>query len=400
MKKNFYQKRCLIILFLINAFSFSFIFCDTIKVLLNAYSCEVPFNIKINKANGIIIGDMNDKDCFYESEEDEIDLLFQDDFWYLNGKKLIIENIVIKQNKGKCIYFDGHPYEGKFYIIKNNNDVFFINKLELEDYVEFVVGKESYNGWPLESHKVSAIISRTFAIYKMKIAQRLNKLYDIVATIDDQKYLGAYHNKAIKKAVDETNGLVISYNNEPILSMYHICCGGVIPSKCMGFDFKTHPYLARNYGCNHCNNYSGYNWEMKISHREFCKKLSNFLNKEIFRIVKVENQIKSKSGSMRRIILKVIFIDKKGKKITKNITLNNKQFRQALLLNMQTKSAYFYVKLDCDSNLIISGKGQGHHMGLCQRGAKSMIDSCYSYKEILKFYYPKTEIIKYKINKY
>jgi stage II sporulation protein D len=398
MKKKNYQKRYLTILFLISVFKCNFIFCEKIKVLLNAYSCEIPFNIKIEKAKGITISDMNDENCFYESEEDEIDLLFQDGFWYLNDKKLIIENIIIKQNKGRFICFDGHPYEGKFYIIKNNNDVFFINKLDLEDYVEFVVGKESYNGWPIESHKVSAIISRTFAIYKIKIAQRLNKLYDIVATIDDQKYLGAYHNKTIKKAVEETKELVISYNNEPILSMYHICCGGVIPSRCMGFDFKTHPYLARNYSCNYCNNYSGYNWDMKINHKEFCKKLSKFLNKDIYRIIKIENQTKSRSGSIRKIVLKVVFIDKKGNKTTKNITLNNKQFRQAFSLNMQTKSAYFSVKLDHNSNLIISGKGQGHHIGLCQRGAKSMIDSGYSYKEILKFYYPKTEIIKYKIN--
>ena len=43
----------------------------------------------------------------------------------------------------------------------------------------------------------------------------------------------------------------------------------------------------------------------------------------------------------------------------------------------------------------ISGKGNGHGIGLCQYGAKGMADSGKNYKQILKYYYPGTKIEKY-----
>jgi hypothetical protein len=44
--------------------------------------------------------------------------------------------------------------------------------------------------------------------------------------------------------------------------------------------------------------------------------------------------------------------------------------------------------------LIFYGAGFGHGVGLCQDGAKAMADKGYDYKQILRHYYPNTEIKK------
>ena len=60
---------------------------------------------------------------------------------------------------------------------------------------------------------------------------------------------------------------------------------------------------------------------------------------------------------------------------------------------MQNRSACF--KITFKSNVTIKGRGVGHHFGLCQRGAKGLIDKGKTYKEVLSFYYPKTYIETY-----
>ncbi len=43
--------------------------------------------------------------------------------------------------------------------------------------------------------------------------------------------------------------------------------------------------------------------------------------------------------------------------------------------------------------VVIEGKGFGHHVGLCQWGARQMIKDGMSYLSVLAFYYPGTKIL-------
>lgn len=47
-----------------------------------------------------------------------------------------------------------------------------------------------------------------------------------------------------------------------------------------------------------------------------------------------------------------------------------------------------------DRVLYAQGKGFGHHIGLCMWGAYYMALDGYSYKEILTYYYPGTDLIQ------
>jgi stage II sporulation protein D len=56
------------------------------------------------------------------------------------------------------------------------------------------------------------------------------------------------------------------------------------------------------------------------------------------------------------------------------------------------KSVNFKVA-EKNGRIIISGRGLGHGIGLCQWGAMGLADKDKKYPEILKFYFPGTEVI-------
>ena len=43
--------------------------------------------------------------------------------------------------------------------------------------------------------------------------------------------------------------------------------------------------------------------------------------------------------------------------------------------------------------VVLSGKGAGHAVGLCQWGAKEMAELGYRYESILQYYYPMTDLM-------
>jgi stage II sporulation protein D len=47
-----------------------------------------------------------------------------------------------------------------------------------------------------------------------------------------------------------------------------------------------------------------------------------------------------------------------------------------------------------DGEVILEGTGEGHGIGLCQRGAKAMAESAANFREIIGHYFPNTALKK------
>ena len=47
-------------------------------------------------------------------------------------------------------------------------------------------------------------------------------------------------------------------------------------------------------------------------------------------------------------------------------------------------------------SIVFNGQGYGHHLGICQWGAKNIVDAGWNYTSILEFYYPGTVIMQLK----
>jgi stage II sporulation protein D len=103
--------------------------------------------------------------------------------------------------------------------------------------------------------------------------------------------------------------------------------------------------------------------------------------------------IKSRFESGRVKELNISLID--SSQITKNITLLGNGIRGIIKTSdgkSILRSTFFDISLDGNNKVIISGKGYGHGVGLCQWGAIGQSRQGIDYQTILKHYFPGTKI--------
>jgi stage II sporulation protein D len=126
------------------------------------------------------------------------------------------------------VRFDDRPYRGRIEVFTNTRGALtVVNVLGLEDYVKGVVPNElSAGGFPLlEAHKAQAIAARTYALRNR--GQFMSQGYDLLPTTRSQVYRGLVsENPLSSRAVDETRGMIATYNGEPINALYTSTCGG------------------------------------------------------------------------------------------------------------------------------------------------------------------------------
>lgn len=161
--------------------------------------------------------------------------------------------------------------------------------------------------------------------------------------------------------------------------MFDSCCGGVIPAHLSGVDSKKFPYLARLEECEHCKPCKIYQWNFELEAREF-EKLLQKNGFPIYSIKEISTK-KDKAGSVLEVVIKT------AQGVT---SLTGKQF---YALSTKIKSYCYSVELKL-RKILIKGKGYGHHCGICQWGARHMIDKGWNYRKILQFFYPETTCMK------
>ena len=121
--------------------------------------------------------------------------------------------------------FNEKPYRGKIEVFANTHGaVTVVNVIGLEDYVKGVVPNElSYPA--LEALKAQAIAARTYALKNR--GQFASEGFDLLPTTRSQVYRGLSSETPLTtRAVDETRGIIATYNGEPINALYTSTCGG------------------------------------------------------------------------------------------------------------------------------------------------------------------------------
>lgn len=126
------------------------------------------------------------------------------------------------------VRYNDRPYRGRIEVFANpRGTLTVVNVLGLEDYVRGVVANElSPGGYPaLEAQKAQAIAARTYALRNR--GQFRAQGFDLLPTIRSQVYRGLSSEHPLStRAVDETRGLIATYNGEPINALYTSTCGG------------------------------------------------------------------------------------------------------------------------------------------------------------------------------
>lgn len=126
------------------------------------------------------------------------------------------------------VRFNDRPYRGRIEVFTNlRGSLTVVNELGLEDYVRGVVANElSPGGYPaIEAQKAQAIAARTYALKNR--GQFMSQGFDILPTTRSQVYRGlTSENPLSSRAVEETRGIIATYDGEPINALYTSTCGG------------------------------------------------------------------------------------------------------------------------------------------------------------------------------
>ncbi len=325
-------------------------------------------------------------------------------------------------------------FAGTLKFIVDGGKVTAVNIVGVEDYLLSVISSEMKASAGLEFLKAHAVISRSWVMAQVEHRQSHvsrtpgpscpvsepvegaeeyikwfdhddHTLFDVCADDHCQRYQGLTMavGDTVRKAVDQTWGLVLASEGKICDARFSKCCGGRMELFSTCWEDKDYPYLQPLPDTADCveggdvfcdtkdekilsqvlNDYDletrdFYRWRTEYSRTEvsdLVRRRSGMDFGTIRDLVPVE---RGPSGRLKR--LKVVG-DKKTMIIGKELIIRR------WLSDSHLKSSAFEVHWDGD-HLTLDGSGWGHGVGLCQIGAAVMAAKGYSFDRILLHYYP------------
>nr|HPM41288.1 SpoIID/LytB domain-containing protein [bacterium] len=273
-------------------------------------------------------------------------------------------------------------FRGEISILwRERGNLFVVNRLPLEDYLAGLINSEISSSWPIESIKAQAVAARTYAMNQVEGARRAasKRPYDITGTTLDQVYDGAHQEDyRSHEAVRETRGQLLTRGGSVFPAYYHSCCGGRTERASTVWAGEAGPPVISDEWCARSPKLL---WSYTIP----AKKLSEELSRAGVRIGTPRSVATSALPDSPRNEM-LLIEDEEGLK-TVLATTARKALGYANL-----KSTWFEVEMK-GGEVVFTGRGYGHGVGLCQWGAKAMAEAGRSYRDILKFYYPDSELV-------
>jgi stage II sporulation protein D len=266
-------------------------------------------------------------------------------------------------------------------ILKDNKKLLLVNFINQEEYLKSVVPGEVPWYWPYETLKAQAIVARTFALYQTK--ENNWRDYDLTDSVYSQVYGGKSVNRfRATHAVEVTKGIVLTYKSKIFPAYFHSTCGGHTEDASNLWDID-HPSL-KGVVCPYCKGSSHYFWFKEITKSDFLNKLkeNSFPLSTIQDISVSERNV---SGRVKALTIVTL---------TGETIISAKQIRKLLGSDI-IKSLNFNIFLK-ENNIVIEGFGWGHGVGFCQWGGYFLAREGKTYSDILKFYYPGSELTKIK----
>ena len=302
------------------------------------------------------------------------------------GDKIIVGkyNLILPVKIKSDLYLlvNKNLYRGNIIIrLSKNRKLNIINEINIEDYLKGVLPKEVNPNWNMEALKAQAVISRSYVIKNLQRHSSDN--FNLCSSVHCQVYGGANIESAnCNKAITDTTKQVITFKDEIAQTVFHASCGGYTENPKSIWDWKNEtPDYLKGRKDKYCSKSPHNKWNCTLSETTIRKKLINAGYKiDIIKSIKLSGNTPGHAKEF------VIIKHKKGE-----LKLNAYKFRLAVDSNL-IKSSFIKNINKKGNDFIFSGKGWGHRIGLCQCGAKAMAEKGISYKKILKFYYPKTEI--------
>lgn len=157
----------------------------------------------------------------------------------------------------------GSSYRGMLTFAVSGSSLTAVNVIDMEEYLYGVVPAEMGEAFPTEALKAQAVAARTYTIYKMggHTSEGFSLCDGVCCQVYDG-YDGEY--ASTTKAVDATEGEIMTYNNEIVQAVFSASAGGYTENS-EDVWWATVPYLR---AVPELVEYSGVDWTKTISEND------------------------------------------------------------------------------------------------------------------------------------
>ncbi|NPB04787.1 MAG: SpoIID/LytB domain-containing protein [Aquificae bacterium] len=299
----------------------------------------------------------------------------------LRAGRRTFDRLLLEVEKGCSLSADGSfltdlPAKAKVELLTYRGRSLLVLHLPLELYLEGVLPGEVYASWPEEVLKAQAVAARTYALFNAARARAEGKPFDLTATVAHQVFVGLSRRfESVRRAVEQTRGLVLTYGGGLIYAMYHSNAGGCTNSFEDLFGLPL-PYLPSVKEPCEVERLRWGRWERKLSAERLKRLLSELGTEGRVLDLSVERGV---CGRGR----KLVFFLEGGRRLELPLTFFAR-------LKLKIPSDWFYPK----GGLRLEGRGFGHGLGMSQWGAYCLAKKGWSFDRILKLYYGPAELKK------
>lgn len=329
-------------------------------------------------------------------------------------------------------------FRGILRFVVHEGKIVAVNELSVEEYLTSVISSEMSATSSPELLKAHAVISRSWLLAQMHRRKQSHEggngffsfvkkddelirwydredhtIFDVCADDHCQRYQGITKQTSpqVREAVRATRGQILISGDEICDTRFSKCCGGVTEEYRYCWENIEKPYLlsVQDPFCGQLSNMPNggkeilrqvlndydletvdyYRWTVTVKQEELQQLLQQKLGLNLGRIVDLQPLERGKSERISR--LKIVGTEGSfiiGKEL---------EIRRALSDTHLLSSAFTVERQGggvAPDAFILTGKGWGHGVGLCQIGAAVMGELGYRYDDILLHYYKSSKIKK------
>jgi peptidoglycan hydrolase-like amidase len=237
-------------------------------------------------------------------------------------------------------------YLGNLAITAREGELAVLVTMDLETAVASVVQAESIPGTPLEALKAQAVVTRSY--FAAAKGRHEGFAFCDLTHCQVLRDPPAPESSAAR-AARETRGLVLTYEDKPFATMFTRSCGGRTrtPSEA-GLPVNGYPYFP--VVCKYCHEHP-FRWTRTLSREDA--------------------ELVEAKGEAGRLA-----VDRR--------------------LGWNTVPSNNFTARPAGGQTVLEGSGQGHGIGLCQRGAEAMAAGGANFRDILSHYLPNTSVIVFR----
>lgn len=323
---------------------------------------------------------------------------------------------------------EDQSFHGQLQITRKGSDLLAVNRVGIETYLRSVVSSEMNANAPEEFLKAHAVISRSWVMAQVMPPKHLadhtfintptelrrwydrdtHTDFDICADDHCQRYQGCTKASTpqVEAALRATRGEVLAFGNELCDARFSKCCGGVTELFSTCWQDTDLPYLqavADPY-CGRAtdeilstalNNYDRtttgyYRWRVEYSAAELSAIIRDRSGLDFGDIIQLNPLHRGPSGRIDRL---EICGTRLSLIIGKELEIRRTLSRSHLYSSAFTVEAVEPDTQGIPQRWILSGRGWGHGVGLCQIGAAVMAAEGHDYRSILNHYFPGSRLI-------